>query len=50
MNETNVYDYVNGKAVYSRDEFIFKVRGFEEITSDFELLKFAKKDLRLVKC
>lgn len=43
MDETNVYGYVNGKAVYSRDEYIFTARGFEEITSDSELLKFAEK-------
>lgn len=38
-----VYGYVNGKPTYSRDEFIFKSRGFEEITSDEELINFAKK-------
>jgi len=43
MGDPNVYGYVNGKAVYSRDEFIFTSRGFEEITNDAELLKFAEK-------
>jgi hypothetical protein len=41
--EQRVYGYVNGKAVYSRDEFIFKSRGFGPIESDEELLAFAKK-------
>ena len=26
--DPNVYGYVNGKPTYSRDEFIFTVRGF----------------------
>lgn len=43
MDDPNVFGYVNGKAVYSRDEFIFTSRGFEEITSDAELLKYAEK-------
>ncbi len=43
MASTSVYGYVNGKAVYSRDEFIFTCRGFGAITSDEELLKFAEK-------
>lgn len=43
MGDPNVYGYVNGKAVYSRDEFIFTSRGFEAITNDAELLKFAEK-------
>jgi hypothetical protein len=38
-----VYGYVNGEAVYSRDEFIFKSRGFGPIESDEELLAFAQK-------
>ena len=33
-----VYGYVNGKAVYSRNEFIFAVRGFGPIENDNELL------------
>ena len=37
------YGYVNGKEVQSRDEFIFESRGFKEITSDDELIKFAEK-------
>lgn len=39
----NVYGYVNGKAVYSRDEFIFTERGFGAIESDEELLAYAEK-------
>lgn len=38
-----VYGVVNGKECFSRDEFIFEKRGFEEITSDTELLKYAEK-------
>lgn len=39
----SVYGYVNGAAVYSRDEFIFGVRKFGPITNDEDLIKFAKK-------
>lgn len=39
----DVYGYVNGKAVYSRDEFIFEKRGFGAIESDEELLAYAEK-------
>lgn len=39
----NIYGYVNGSSVSSRDEFIYKSRGFQEITSDKELLEFARK-------
>lgn len=38
-----VYGYVNGKAVSSRDEFIFTVRGFGPIENDDEILAFAQK-------
>lgn len=38
-----VYGYVNGKAVYSRDEFIFTARGFGAIESDEELLAYVEK-------
>jgi hypothetical protein len=41
--EQRVYGYVNGKAVYSRDEFIFAARGFGPIENDDELLAFAQK-------
>ena len=41
--EQRVYGYVNGKAVYSRDEFIFTSRGFGPIENDDELLAFAQK-------
>lgn len=40
---SDVYGYVNGHAVKSRDEFIYESRGFKEITSDAELIKFAEK-------
>lgn len=39
----NVYGYVNGQAVQSRDEYVFKCRGFEAIESDDQLMKFAEK-------
>lgn len=39
----NVYGYVNGKAVYSRVEFIEEKRGFKDLTSDEELLAFAEE-------
>ena len=42
MNE-NVYGYVNGEAVFSRDEFVYKCRGFGAITDDASLLAFAEK-------
>lgn len=41
MNE--VYGYVDGKAVYSRDEFIFEQRGFGAIQNDTDLLAYAEK-------
>lgn len=40
---SDVYGYVNGEAVHSRDEFIFKKRGFEAIEDDKELIEFAEK-------
>ena len=42
-NDANVYGYVNGKAVYSRDEFIFAARGFGAIENDEELMAYAEK-------
>lgn len=39
----DIYGYVNGVAVYSRDEFIFKSRGFGEISSDDQLIEYANK-------
>ena len=39
----DVYGFVNGKAVYSRDEFVYECRGFGHIDNDDELLEFAKK-------
>ena len=41
--DPNVYGYVNGKPMYSRDEFIFTVRGFGPIENDADLLAFAEK-------
>lgn len=41
--DPNVYGYVNGKAVYSRDEFIFEKRHFGAIESDEELIAYAEK-------
>ena len=38
-----VYGYVDGKAVYSRDEFIFEQRGFGAIQNDTDLLAYAEK-------
>ena len=38
-----VYGYVNDTPVYSRDEFVYKVRGFGPLTTDEEILEFAKK-------
>lgn len=43
MTDTRPYGYVNGKPVYSRDEFIFEKRGFGAIENDEELMKFAEK-------
>jgi hypothetical protein len=44
MNKNlRVYGYVNGKAVYSRDEYIFAARGFGPIENDDELLAYAQK-------
>ena len=39
----DAYGYVNGKAVYSRDEFVFASRGFGRIESDSKLLQYAEK-------
>ena len=38
-----VYGYVNGQAVYSAEEFIYKGRGFGAIESDEELMAYAEK-------
>ena len=40
---SDIYGYVNGHAVNSRDDFICKSRRFNEIISDDELIKFAEK-------
>lgn len=39
----DVYGYVNGEAVFSRDEWIFARRRFGAIESDAELLAYAEK-------
>lgn len=39
----NVYGYVNGKPVFSRDEFIFEHRKRGPIEDDTELIAFAEK-------
>lgn len=41
--DPNVYGYVNGEPVYSRDEFVFKRRKRGPIESDEELIEFARK-------
>lgn len=41
--DPNVYGYVNGTPVYSRDEFIFAGRRFGAIETDAELMAFAEK-------
>lgn len=41
--DLRAYGYVNGKPVYSRDEFVFAVRGFGAIESDEELMTFAEE-------
>lgn len=39
----NAYGYVNGKPVYSGDEYVYARRGFGAIKSDEKLLEFAEK-------
>lgn len=41
--DPNVYGYVNGKPVYTHDEFIFAKRGFGAIKNDADLLAYAEK-------
>ena len=43
MYDPNVYGYVNGEAVHSRDEFIFKSRHRGPIETDIDLLEYAEK-------
>lgn len=43
MDNAIVYGYVNGEAVYGRDEFIYKRRRMGPITDDDELVAFAEK-------
>ena len=39
----NPYGFVNGKPVFSRNEFVFEHRGFGPITDDDALLAYAAK-------
>ena len=39
----SIYGYVNGKAVFSNEEFIYAQRHFGAIKSDEELIAYAKK-------
>lgn len=41
-HDPNVYGYVNGKPVFSRDEFIYESRRRGPIEDDAELIAFAK--------
>ena len=41
--DPKVYGYVNGKATYSRDEFIYEARRRGPIETDAELMAFAEK-------
>ena len=40
-HDPNVYGYVNGKAVYSADEFRYACRGFGALKTDKEIFDFA---------
>lgn len=40
---SSIYGYVNGQATCSRDEFIYKKRGFGAIENDAELIAYAEK-------
>lgn len=42
-HDPNVYGYVNGKPVFSRDEFIYESRRRGPIEDDAELIAFAEK-------
>ena len=42
-DDKRVYGYVNGKPAYSADEYVYAIRGFEELKSDKELLDYAEK-------
>ena len=41
--DLNVYGYVDGQPVYSRDEFVYRSRGRGRIEDDAELVAFAEK-------
>ena len=41
--DNGVYGYVNGKAFYSRNEYIYACRHFGPIENDKELIEFALK-------
>lgn len=40
-HDPNIYGYVNGKAVYSADEFRYACRGFGALETDEEIFNFA---------
>lgn len=42
-HDLRAFGYVNGKPVYSRDEFVFAARNRGPITTDEELMEFAEK-------
>ena len=42
-HDPNVYGYVNGKPIFSRDEFIYESRRRGPIEDDAELIAFAEK-------
>lgn len=43
MMNRQVYGYVNGKAVYSGEDFVFEKRGFGPISDDTALIAYAEK-------
>lgn len=47
MMNRQVYGYVNGKAVYSGEDFVFEKRGFGPISDDTALIAYAEKVTRL---
>ena len=41
--DPSVFGYVNGKPVYSRNEYVYAARHFGAIDNDAELLAYAEK-------
>ncbi len=41
--EKNIYGYVNGEAVFSANEFVYKSRGFGALETDEEIFNYAQK-------